>query len=137
MLLSSLHIYTVFNPIKSIRLLIRFFISSFLQLGISLKSIFRDLQDSVSFDDFYHIFSVVYHFITSEKKDCDIWYVTDELEIRNVIFAQTQLNLSEYTDKLNKLIKECFSIENPVLEISYEGNSLEEEEIYQFLFSES
>ena len=104
---------------------------------ISLKSIFRDLQDSVSFDDFYHIFSVVYHFITSEKNDCDIWYVTEELEIRNVIFAQTQLNLTDYTDKLNKLIKECFSIENPVLEISYEGNSLEEDEIYRFLFSES
>ncbi len=104
---------------------------------ISLQSIFRDLKDLVSFDDFYHIFSVIYHKIISLKNERDIWYFTNELEIRNVIFAQTELDLVEYTRKINNLIKSSFSIENPTLEILYKGNALESEEIFDFLFSEN
>lgn len=105
--------------------------------SISLQPIFRELQDSVSFDDFYHIFSFIYHLVLSEKSENEIWYFTEELEIRNVNFAQTEFDLNEFTNKLNSKIKNIFSIENPELEIRYEGNSLEENEIFDFLFMES
>lgn len=104
---------------------------------ISLQSIFRQLQDSVSFDDFFHIFSFIFHLVSSNQDENEIWYFTEELEIRNVIFAQTEMDLSKYIDNLNNIIKDSFSIENPELEIMYKGNSIDEQEILDFLFSEN
>lgn len=104
---------------------------------ISLKSIFRQLQDSVSFDDFYHIFSYIFHLVSSNQNDNEIWYFTEELEIRNVNFAQTEMDLSKYINNINSTVKNSFSIENPELEIMYNGNSIDENEIFDFLFSEN
>ena len=75
--------------------------------------------------------------VSSNQDENEIWYFTEELEIRNVIFAQTEMDLSKYIDNLNNIIKDSFSIENPELEIMYKGNSIDEQEVLDFLFSEN
>ena len=47
------------------------------------------------------------------------------------------MDLSKYIDNLNNIIKDSFSIENPELEIMYKGNSIDEQEVLDFLFSEN
>jgi len=106
--------------------------------SISLKSIFRALGDYVSFEDYYHIFSMVYHVILSLKNETDILYFSEELEIKNISFSQTSMDLVEYSNNLHNLLKNSFElIENPQLEIKYHGNSFEKSEILDFLFSET
>lgn len=106
--------------------------------SISLKNIFKELSDTVSFEDFYHIFSVVYYAIMSSLKDFDVINFTEELEIRYVNFAQTETDLSTINYNFNSLIKDCFTeIEQPELLINQMGCSTDLDEILDFFFSEN
>lgn len=106
--------------------------------SISLKNIFKELSDSISFEDFYHIFSVVYYAIKISLKEFDVINFTDELEIRYVTFAQTETDLSTLNYNFNSLIKDCFTeIEQPELKITQIGCSTDLDEILDFFFSEN
>lgn len=106
--------------------------------SISLKEIFKSLDEKISFEDFSHIFSICFSAINSSISNKELVYFTNELEIRYVNFAQTETDLFSLNYRFVSLIKNCFSyVENPSLVISKFGYSTDLDEIIDFIYTEN